>query len=113
MFDCVIPTRSGRHGQAWTLAGPVNLKNAAFADDETPLDADSDCPASRDYSKAYLHHLVKADELLAQVLLSWHNVAFYQGLMQRLRDAIAEGRLEAFRRQIFAAPANGGHAPIS
>jgi queuine tRNA-ribosyltransferase len=98
MFDCVIPTRSGRHGQAWTWAGPVNLKNARFADDDAPLDAESDCPASRDYSKAYLHHLIKADEILGQVLLSWHNVAFYQTLMGRLREAIAAGRLAAFAR---------------
>jgi queuine tRNA-ribosyltransferase len=99
MFDCVIPTRSGRHGQAWTWAGPVNLKNARFADDENPLDAALDCPASRDYSRAYLHHLVKADEILGQVLLSWHNIAFYQALMSGLRDAIAERRLERFRRE--------------
>jgi len=103
MFDCVIPTRSGRHGQAWTLAGPVNLKNARFADDDAPLDTESDCPASRDYSRAYLHHLVKADEILGQVLLSWHNVAFYEALMQKLRDAIAGGRLEAFVRDMRAA----------
>jgi queuine tRNA-ribosyltransferase len=102
MFDCVIPTRSGRHGQAWTSAGPVNLKNAGFADDDAPLDATSDCPASRDYSKAYLHHLVKADEILGQVLLSWHNVAFYQRLMARLRQAIADGRLAPFAQEIRA-----------
>ena len=66
MFDCVLPTRSGRHGQAWTWEGPVNLKNARFAEDDTPLDPDSDVPASRDYSKAYLHHLVKSGEILAQ-----------------------------------------------
>jgi queuine tRNA-ribosyltransferase len=102
MFDCVIPTRSGRHGQAWTWAGPVNLKNAAFAEDDAPLDAESDCSASRDYSKAYLHHLVKVDEILAQVLLSWHNVAFYQGLMAKLREAIAAGRLGSFRREVSA-----------
>jgi queuine tRNA-ribosyltransferase len=107
MFDCVIPTRSGRHGQAWTWGGPVNLKNARFADDERPLDATLDCPASRDYSRAYLHHLVKADEILGQVLLSWHNLAFYQGLMSALRDAIAEGRLDTLRRDLrerIAAP---------
>jgi queuine tRNA-ribosyltransferase len=98
MFDCVLPTRSGRHGQAWTWAGPVNLKAARFADDDTALDPAIDCPASRDYSRAYLHHLVKADEILAQVLLSWHNLAFYQTLMAALRDAIREGRLQAFRR---------------
>src|SRR5579871_223753 len=102
MFDCVIPTRSGRHGQAWTAAGPINLKNAAFAEDDTPLDQHSACPASRDYSKAYLHHLVKAGEILGQVLLSWHNVAFYQQLMHTLRAAIAEGRLEALRREMRA-----------
>jgi len=99
MFDCVLPTRSGRHGQAWTDTGPVNLKNAAFAEDDTPLDARVDCPASRDYSKAYLHHLVKSDEILGQVLLSWHNLAYFQSLMTRLRAAIGEGRLEVFRRE--------------
>jgi queuine tRNA-ribosyltransferase len=102
MFDCVLPTRSGRHGQAWTEGGPVNLKNARFADDPEPLDPASDCPASRDYSKAYLHHLVKSGEILGQVLLSWHNVAFYETLMARLRVAIAEGRLDAFRRAFRA-----------
>ena len=96
MFDCVLPTRSGRHGQAWTDAGPINLKNARFAEDLAPLDETLDCPASRDFSKAYLHHLVKAEELLAQVLLSWHNLAYYQDLMARMRTAIAEGRMAAF-----------------
>jgi queuine tRNA-ribosyltransferase len=102
MFDCVLPTRSGRHGQAWTEGGAVNLKNARFADDPEPLDPASDCPASRDYSKAYLHHLVKSGEILGQVLLSWHNVAFYETLMARLRTAIAEGRLDGFRRAFRA-----------
>jgi queuine tRNA-ribosyltransferase len=102
MFDCVLPTRSGRHGQAWTWDGPVNLKNARFADDPDPLDAASDCPASRDYAKAYLHHLVKSDEILGQVLLSWHNVAFFETLMAKLRAAVAEGALEAFRREFRA-----------
>ncbi len=97
MFDCVLPTRSGRHGQAWTWDGPITLKSARFAEDETPLDPDSDCPASRDYSKAYLHHLVKAEEILSQVLLSWHNIAFYQAMMAQIRAAIAEGRFEAWR----------------
>jgi queuine tRNA-ribosyltransferase len=102
MFDCVLPTRSGRHGQAWTWEGSVNLKNARFADDEAPLDPEGACPASRDYSKAYLHHLVKSEEILGQVLLSWHNLAFFQHLMASLRAAIAEGRLEAFRRGFLA-----------
>ncbi|RAK52430.1 tRNA guanosine(34) transglycosylase Tgt [Phenylobacterium deserti] len=98
MFDCVLPTRSGRHGQAWTWDGPINLKNARFAEDENPLDSNSSVSPSCDYSKAYLHHLVRADEILGQVLLSWHNIAFFQDLMSQLRAAIAEGRLEAFRR---------------
>jgi queuine tRNA-ribosyltransferase len=98
MFDCVLPTRSGRHGQAWTWDGPIHLKNACFAEDETPLDPDVVCPASRDYSRAYLHHLVKSNEILGQVLLSWHNLAFFQTLMAAVRVAIAEGRLDAFRR---------------
>jgi queuine tRNA-ribosyltransferase len=95
MFDCVLPTRSGRHGQAWTDQGPINLKNAQYAEDDTPLDAALSCAASRDYSKAYLHHLVRAGEMLGAVLLSWHNVAYFQTLMERIRGAIREGRLEA------------------
>jgi queuine tRNA-ribosyltransferase len=102
MFDCVLPTRSGRHGQAWTWDGPINLKNARFAEDEEPLEADVPCPASRDYSKAYLHHLVRAEEILGQVLLSWHNIAFFQHLTATMRAAIAEGRFEAFRRDFHA-----------
>jgi len=102
MFDCVLPTRSGRHGQAFTWDGPINLKNARFAEEEAPLDAASDCPASADYSKAYLHHLFRAEEILGQVLLSWHNIAFYQALMASLRAAIAEGRLNAFRQDFHA-----------
>ena len=102
MFDCVLPTRSGRHGQAWTWGGSVNLKNARFAEDDTPLDPSSDCPASRDYSRAYLHHLFKSEEILGQVLLSWHNLAFFQSLMAGMRAAIAEGRFEAFRRDFHA-----------
>ncbi|MEZ5958349.1 MAG: tRNA guanosine(34) transglycosylase Tgt [Hyphomonadaceae bacterium] len=96
MFDCVLPTRSGRHGQAWLDEGPLNITNARYAEDETPLDPRIDCPASRDYSRAYLHHLFKAGELLGQVLLSWHNVAYYQFLLERLRAAISEHRLTQF-----------------
>ena len=98
MFDCALPTRSGRHGQAWTWQGAINLKNAKFAEDEAPLDPDIDCPASRDYSKAYLHHLMKSGELLGSILLTWHNLAFYQTLMVAMRTAIAAGRFQAFRR---------------
>ena len=97
--------RSGRHGQAWTTQGPLNITNARFAEDLSPLDAESDCPASRDYSKAYLHHLFKAGELLGQVLLSWHNVAYYQALMTEIRTAIAEGRYTAFRDGVVGAVA--------
>ncbi|HEY7799877.1 MAG TPA: tRNA guanosine(34) transglycosylase Tgt [Hyphomonadaceae bacterium] len=100
MFDCVLPTRSGRHGQAWTWDGPVNLKNARFAEDETPLDASSGCAASRDYSKAYLHHLFKAGEYLGPMLLSWHNIAFFQSFMATMRKAIADGRFESWRQEM-------------
>jgi queuine tRNA-ribosyltransferase len=110
MFDCVLPTRSGRHGQAWTWDGAINLKNARFAEDDTPLDPASDCPASSGYSRAYLHHLVKAEEILGQVLLSWHNIAFFQSLTAALRSAISEGRLEAFRRDFAARQASAGQA---
>jgi len=103
MFDCVMPTRSGRHGQAFTWAGKVNLRNAVHADDPGPLDAESDCPAARDYSRAYLHHLVKSGEYLAPMLLSWANVAFYQELMRETRAAIRENRLDALRARIGVA----------
>ncbi|XBQ16088.1 MAG: tRNA guanosine(34) transglycosylase Tgt [Oceanicaulis sp.] len=99
MFDCVMPTRSGRHGQAWSDYGPVNLKNARFAEDLDPLAPEIDCPASRDYSKAYIHHLVRAGEYLGSMLLSWHNVAYYEHLMARIRAAIAAGEFEAFRKE--------------
>jgi queuine tRNA-ribosyltransferase len=102
MFDCVLPTRSGRHGQAWTWEGPINLKNARFAEDDTPLDESNPCPASSSYSKAYLHHLVRAEEILGQVLLSWHNIAFFQALTAAMRAAISEGRFEAFRKDFHA-----------
>ena len=107
MFDCVLPTRSGRHGQAWTWEGSINLKAARFADDDSPLDPASDCPASRDYSRAYLHHLVKSEEILGQVLLSWHNIAFFQALMAAMREAIAAGTFEAFRKSVIARQAAG------
>jgi len=101
MFDCVMPTRSGRHGQAWSDDGPFNLKNAQYAEDESPLNEAVNCPASRDYSKAYLHHLVRAGEYLGSMILSWHNVAYYEDLMARMRAAISEGRFEAFRTEFL------------
>ncbi len=100
MFDCVLPTRSGRHGQAWTWDGPINLKNAKFAEDDQPIDPASSCPASRDYSKAYLNHLFKAGEYLGPMLLSWHNIAFFQAMMAAMRHAISEGRFEAWRSEM-------------
>jgi len=100
MFDCVLPTRSGRHGQAWTWDGPINIKNAKYAEDDQPIDPLSSCPATRDYSKAYLNHLFKAGEYLGPMLLSWHNIAFFQAMMAAMRSAIAEGRFDAFRSEM-------------
>jgi queuine tRNA-ribosyltransferase len=99
MFDCVLPTRSGRHGQAFTWAGKVNLRNAVHAEDNSPLDPASSCPAARDYSRAYLHHLVKSGEYLGSMLLSWANTAFYQELMQGMRGAIDAGRFAEWARE--------------
>ncbi len=98
MFDCVMPTRSGRHGQAFTFDGKVNLKNAQYKDDPLPLEPQRDCPACRDYSRAYLHHLVRSGELLASMLISWANIDFYQTLMAEMRLAIEEGRFEDYAR---------------
>jgi queuine tRNA-ribosyltransferase len=91
MFDCVMPTRAGRHGTAFSRFGKINLRNARHADDPRPLDETSDCPAARDYSRAYLHHLVKAQETLGAMLLSWNNLAYYQSLMAGAREAIGKG----------------------
>ena len=103
MFDCVAPTRSGRHGQAWTRAGAINIKNARYADDPEPLDPQSACPASRDYAKAYLHHLFRAGEYLGPMLLTWHNLQYYQDLMAEMRTAIGAGRFAAFVSDFKAA----------
>lgn len=109
MFDCVMPTRSGRHGQAFTWSGKLNLRNAVFAEDLAPLDDKSNCPAARDYSRAYLHHLFKSGEILGAMLLSWANIQFYQELMAETRTAIEERRFSAFAEKIaglYAAPAD-------
>ena len=95
MFDCVIPTRSGRTGRAYTSRGVLNMRNARHADDPRPLDAECDCPACRNHSRAYLHHLIKSEEMLGPMLLTWHNIRYYQTLMARLRGAILDGRLDA------------------
>ncbi len=110
MFDCVLPTRSGRNGQAFTREGPLNLKNARHADDPRPIDETSTCPASRDYSRAYLHHLVKSGEILASVLLTWHNLAFYQTLMAELRDAVRAGSLAEYTQQFNALYGKGANS---
>jgi queuine tRNA-ribosyltransferase len=91
MFDCVLPTRAGRHGLAYTQRGKLNMKNARHANDPRPLDEESDCPAARDYSRAYIHHLFRAGELLGPMLLTWSNLAYYQELMAGIRTAIAAG----------------------
>jgi len=105
MFDCVLPTRSGRNGQAFTWNGPINLRNARFAEDASPLDERCPCPACANYSRAYLHHLVKAQEILGAMLMTEHNLYFYQHLMQRMREAIEGGRFAGFaadfRRDYF------------
>ncbi|HEX3756737.1 MAG TPA: tRNA guanosine(34) transglycosylase Tgt [Rhizomicrobium sp.] len=99
MFDCVLPTRSGRNGQAFTWNGPLNLKNARHADDSAPLDMGCRCPACRGYSRAYLHHAVKAGEIIAAMLLTWHNLQFYQDLMAGLGGAVRERNLPVFAAQ--------------
>jgi queuine tRNA-ribosyltransferase len=111
LFDCVLPTRSGRTGQAFTRRGPVNLKNARHADDPRPLDEASACPAARDHSRAYLHHLARSDEILASMLLTWANVWFYQDLMAGMRAAIAAGTLADFRATFAAEQAQGDLPP--
>ena len=95
MFDCVLPTRSGRTGQAFTADGPINIRNARFAEDEGPLDSDCPCPTCSTYSRAYVHHLVRSGEILGAMLMTEHNLWFYQRLMQGLRDAIGEGRFDS------------------
>ena len=112
MFDCVMPTRAGRHGLAYTRHGKINLRNARHAEDPRPLDAESDCPAARDYSRAYLHHLVKAGEALGGMLLTWNNLSYYQTLMQGLRDAIAAGRLADHAAGLAEGWARGDVPPV-
>ena len=109
MFDCVMPTRNGRHGNAFTWDGELNMRNARFADDASPLDAQSSCPAARQYSRAYLHHLIKSGEYLGAMILSWANTVFYQDLMAAMREAISAGNFEewaaATKARIIKPPA--------
>jgi queuine tRNA-ribosyltransferase len=112
MMDCVLPSRSGRTGQAWTRAGQVNLKNARHADDPRPLDEACTCPACRGYSRAYLHHVYRAGEMIAGMLLTWHNLHYYQEMMAGMRAAITEGRFAAWEAEFHAARAEGDIAPL-
>ncbi len=112
MFDCVLPTRNGRHGLAFTRFGSINLKNARHAEDARPLDAESRCPAARDYSRAYLHHLVKANEMLGAVMLSTINLTYYQDLMSGVRSTIASGGFDAFREATREGWARGDLPPV-
>ncbi|HEV7246884.1 MAG TPA: tRNA guanosine(34) transglycosylase Tgt [Shinella sp.] len=112
MFDCVMPTRSGRHGLAFTRRGRINLRNARHAEDMRPLDEESNCPAARDYSRAYLHHLVRANESLGGMLLTWNNLAYYQDLMAGIRKAIEEGRFADFMAETQEGWARGDIAAL-
>ncbi|QDO98521.1 tRNA guanosine(34) transglycosylase Tgt [Ferrovibrio terrae] len=112
MFDCVMPTRSGRNGQAFTRRGTINIRNARHAEDPRPIDEHCRCPACRNYSRAYVHHLVRSDEILGSMLMTAHNLTYYQDVMQGLRAAIAEGRLEAFAAGFHAGEASGDIPPL-
>jgi queuine tRNA-ribosyltransferase len=111
MFDCVLPTRNGRHGMAFTRFGAINLRNARHAEDPRPLDAASRCPAARDYARAYLHHLVRADEALGAMLLSMVNLFYYQDLMRGMRHALATRRFADFCAETRAGWEAGDPAP--
>ncbi|PKP74560.1 MAG: tRNA guanosine(34) transglycosylase Tgt [Alphaproteobacteria bacterium HGW-Alphaproteobacteria-6] len=112
MMDCVLPSRSGRTGQAFTRHGVVNIRNARHQDDPRPLDEACACPACRGYSRAYLHHVVRAGEIIGAMLMTWHNLRYYQDLMQGLREAIAAGRLEDFTAEFHARRAAGDIEPL-
>jgi queuine tRNA-ribosyltransferase len=112
MMDCVLPSRSGRTGQAWTRRGQVNLRNARHAEDPRPLDEECSCPACRGYSRAYLHHVVRAGEMIAGMLLTWHNLHHYGELMAGMRGAIAEGRFADWERAFHATRAEGDVEPL-
>ncbi|MEM9903008.1 MAG: tRNA guanosine(34) transglycosylase Tgt [Pseudomonadota bacterium] len=112
MFDCVLPSRSGRTGQAFTRRGVVNIKNARHADDPRPLDEDCTCPACRNYSRAYLHHLFRSGEILASMLLTWHNLHYYQEMMAGMRAAIAVGTFAKWEAEFHTLRAQGDIEPI-
>ncbi|MCC6863499.1 MAG: tRNA guanosine(34) transglycosylase Tgt [Rhodobacteraceae bacterium] len=112
MMDCVLPSRSGRTGQAWTRMGQINIKNARHQNDPRPLDEECSCPACRNYSRAYLHHVNRAGEIIASMLMTWHNLHYYQELMQGLRDAIAAGTIASFVADFHVRRAVGDIEPL-
>ncbi|MGB0903104.1 tRNA guanosine(34) transglycosylase Tgt [Halocynthiibacter sp.] len=112
MMDCVLPSRSGRTGQLFTRQGVVNIKNARHADDPRPLDEACSCPACSNYSRAYLHHVFRSQEMISGMLLTWHNLQYYQDLMQGMRDAISEGRFAAFEKTFHETRAQGDIEPL-
>jgi len=112
MFDCVLPSRSGRTGQVFTRRGVLNIKNARHQDDPRPLDETCGCPACRNYSRAYLHHVFRSQEIISSMLLTWHNLHYYQELMQGMRDAISAGRFAEFESAFHAGRAEGDIEPI-
>ena len=112
MMDCVLPSRSGRTGQVFTRRGVVNIKNARHADDPRPLDEDCTCPACSNYSRAYLHHVYRSNEMISGMLLTWHNLHYFQEIMQGMRDAIAAGTFEAWQKEFHAQRAEGDIEPL-
>lgn len=112
MMDCVLPSRSGRTGQAWTRRGQVNIKNARHAEDPRPLDETCSCPACQNYSRAYLHHVFRSGEMISGMLLTWHNLHYYQDLMAGMREAISQGQFDAFEQGFHAARAEGDIEPL-
>ncbi|GGE45886.1 tRNA guanosine(34) transglycosylase Tgt [Actibacterium pelagium] len=112
MMDCVLPSRSGRTGQVFTRNGVVNIKNARHQDDPRPLDENCSCPACQNYSRAYLHHVFRSNEMISGMLLTWHNLQYYQDLMQGMRDAIAAGQFKAFEADFHAKRAQGDIEPL-
>jgi queuine tRNA-ribosyltransferase len=112
MMDCVLPSRSGRTGQAWTRRGQLNIKNARHADDPSPLDEDCSCPACQKYSRAYLHHVFRSNEMISGMLLTWHNLHYYQELMAQMRAAISAGGFAGFEARFHAQRAEGDIEPI-
>ncbi len=112
MMDCVLPSRSGRTGQAWTRRGQINIKNARHADDPRPLDENCSCPACSNYSRAYLHHVFRSNEMISGMLLTWHNLHYFQQIMQEMRDAIAAGTFDTWEQEFHAMRAEGDIEPL-